>query len=214
MGSMSRPLIGSGQWSQTTTGIFRLKRIGASRPLNFEGICESSPDSLRCSAASHFSEVAIFVCAQSARKLSFQNFANPIRCDQRCPALPDHSVCRNGLGAHQAIRNTERNDENWIMAVATQTAPVFVQQAFQWDDAESASSFSSNGRATTVADSETTRNSTIRPSSRPAITVPTFRTNSSARRGRCEHVGGMLATVLERYGIGLYQLIAEIDRQK
>ena len=101
----------------------------------------------------------------------------------------------------------------WIMAVATQTAPVFVQQAFQWDDAELASSFSSNGRAK-VADSETTSNSTIRPSSRPAVTVPTFRTNSSFRRGRCEHVSGMLATVLERYGIGMDQLIAEIDRQK
>jgi hypothetical protein len=122
-------------------------------------------------------------------------------------------VYRNGLGARQAIRNTERNDENWIMAVATQTAPVFVQQAFQWDDAELASSFSSNGRAA-VADSEPTHKSTIRPSSRPAVTVPTFRTNSSVRRGRCEHVGGMLATVLERYGIGLDQLIAEIDRQK
>jgi len=157
--------------------------------------------------------VAIFVFAQSARKLSFKNFANPFRCDQTCPTLLDHSVYRNGLGAHQAIRNTERNDENWIMAAATQTAPVFVQQAFQWDDAEFASSFSSNGRAT-VVDSETPRNSTIRPSSRPAVTVPTFRSNSSARRGRCEHVGGMLATVLERYGIGLDQLIAEIDRQK
>lgn len=43
------------------------------------------------------------------------------------------------------------------------------------------------------------------------MTVPTVSTSSSARRGRCEHVGGILASVLEKYGIGIDQLIAEID---
>ena len=99
------------------------------------------------------------------------------------------------------------------MAVATQTAPVFVQQAFQWDEPVLASSFNSSERDS-LAYSDEIRNSTIRPSARPDVTVPTFRTNSSARRGRCEHVGGMLAAVLERYGLGLDQLIEEIDRQK
>jgi len=122
-------------------------------------------------------------------------------------------VYRNGLGAHQAIRNTEGKDENWIMAVATQTSPVFVQQAFQWEDVDFSAPYSPNGR-TTVVDSETNHSSTVRPSSRPAAAIPTFRTNSSVRRGRCEHVGGIFAAVLERYGIGLDQFIAEIDRQK
>jgi len=46
------------------------------------------------------------------------------------------------------------------------------------------------------------------------LTVPTFSTSTSARRGRCEHVGAILASVLERYGIGIDQLIAEIDGLK
>ncbi len=68
------------------------------------------------------------------------------------------------------------------MATATSpTAPQFVQQAFRWEELESA---------------------------------PVVVKSSSVRRGRCEHVGGILASVLERYGIGIDELVAEIDGMK
>jgi hypothetical protein len=95
--------------------------------------------------------------------------------------------------------------EFWIMtAVATQSAPQYVQQSFLFDDVES--------QQTSVA-----TKSRVAPkmrSGRPAVTVPAVSSTTSARRGRCEHVGGILASVLEKYGIGIDQLIAEIDGVK
>ena len=94
------------------------------------------------------------------------------------------------------------------MATATSpTTPKFVQQAFNWD-----------GLETAIAKSQTQETKVI-PQSRPPrsgspLTVPTFTTSTSARRGRCEHVGGILASVLERYGIGVDELLAEIDGLK
>ncbi len=93
------------------------------------------------------------------------------------------------------------------MATATSpTAPKFVQQAFNWDELD-----------TLVAKTQTpeTAASPVRSTrnSKP-ITVPTFTKTTSVRRGRCEHVGGILASVLERYGIGIDELLAEIDGLK
>lgn len=98
--------------------------------------------------------------------------------------------------------------ENWIMATVTSpNTPQYVQHAFNWENDDASPV---NGKPpTALAD---VLNST-RPhrSDRQPITVPTYATSTSARRGRCEHVGGILASVLERYGIGIDQLIAEID---
>ena len=100
-----------------------------------------------------------------------------------------------------------------MASVATQTAPVYVQQAFLWDETDSGSS--NPGQMTTSsAISPTNSQVTVRPSARPPVTAPSVRATSSVRRERCEHVGGILATVLERYGIGIDQLIAEIDGLK
>ena len=125
---------------------------------------------------------------------------------------------------------SQGNREFWIMtAVATQSAPQYVQQSFLFDDVESpysapyATSLStgtlSSGPATrpsgaTGAAANSSRVAPKMRNGRPAVTVPTVSTSTSARRGRCEHVGGILASVLEKYGIGIDQLIAEIDGAK
>ncbi len=93
--------------------------------------------------------------------------------------------------------------------MATATSPntsQYVQQAFNWDEID----------AKQVIVKTPTKLSAVMSSaqplrSSPAITVSAYTTSTSARRGRCEHVGGILASVLERYGIGIDQLIAEID---
>lgn len=102
----------------------------------------------------------------------------------------------------------KRTPENSIMATATSpNTPQYVQQAFSWDEIEV---------NTVIAKTPTAISAVVSPaqslrSNSPASTVPTYTTSTSARRGRCEHVGGILASVLERYGIGIDQFIAEID---
>ena len=96
--------------------------------------------------------------------------------------------------------------------MATVTSPTtsqYVQQAFNWDELESkpVMAKASAGDSSTAATTRSER------SAHP-MTVSTFSTSTSTRRGRCEHVGGILASVLERYGIGIDELIAEIDGLK
>lgn len=97
------------------------------------------------------------------------------------------------------------------MATATSPkTPQYFQQAFCWDEIEI---------DTAIANSPTALSAVMSPvqpqrNNSPAITLPTYTTSSSVRRGRCEHVGGIFASVLERYGIGIDQLIAEIDGLK
>ena len=94
------------------------------------------------------------------------------------------------------------------MATATSpTTPKFVQQAFNWDEFETVLAKTVTPETASPPQSRSPR------SSRP-LTVPIFTTTTSARRGRCEHVGGILASVLERYGIGIDELLAEIDGLK
>ena len=93
------------------------------------------------------------------------------------------------------------------MATATTpSAPQYVQQAFNWDELET-SPVISKPQTEAISTAVGARKSQGRP-----LTVPTFSKSTSARRGRCEHVGGILASVLERYGIGVDQLIAEIEK--
>ena len=96
-----------------------------------------------------------------------------------------------------------------MATVTTPNAPQYVQQAFNWEDLESASVVVKVPTAETPAMGHSRPQRTNQP-----LTVPTYSTSTSARRGRCEHVGGILASVLERYGIGIDQLIAEIDGLK
>lgn len=53
-----------------------------------------------------------------------------------------------------------------------------------------------------------------RAKAKPAVTVPTYEQTSSVRRGRCEHVGGILVSVLSKYGIGIDEFLAELDGNK
>ncbi len=88
--------------------------------------------------------------------------------------------------------------------------PQYVQQAFCWDEIEADMAIANTPTAISAVMSP------IQPqrSNSRAMTIPTYTTSTSARRGRCEHVGGIFASVLERYGIGIDQLIAEIDGLK
>jgi hypothetical protein len=49
---------------------------------------------------------------------------------------------------------------------------------------------------------------------RPTPKVDQRRSHSAHRRGACEHVGNALVSVLGSYGIGLDELLDEIERQK
>ena len=97
-----------------------------------------------------------------------------------------------------------------MATVTSPTIPQYVQQAFNWDGLESEPVIAKK-QAAKVA---TSIGSSLQKRGGQPLTVPMFSTSTSARRGRCEQVGGMLASVLERYGIGLDQLIAEIDGLK
>lgn len=48
----------------------------------------------------------------------------------------------------------------------------------------------------------------------PQVTVPTIRETSCARRGRCEHIGGVMASVLSKYGLGMDDLLGAIEDLK
>jgi len=96
-----------------------------------------------------------------------------------------------------------------MATLTSPTTPQFVQQAFNWDELES--------KPVVIKTQAVESYTAVAPrSERNAhpMTVPTYSTSTSTRRGRCEHVGGILATVLERYGIGIDELIAEIDGLK
>jgi hypothetical protein len=90
------------------------------------------------------------------------------------------------------------------MASMTPSAPVYVQQTFGWDD-------SSAAVATVLPPKAETATTRVRPSHRAPVTVASVHSTSSTRRGRCEHVGGILASVLEKYGLTIDQLLSEID---
>jgi hypothetical protein len=45
----------------------------------------------------------------------------------------------------------------------------------------------------------------------PRITIPSISATTSVRRGRCEHVGGVMASVLARYGLGVEDLLQAIE---
>ena len=95
------------------------------------------------------------------------------------------------------------------MATATSPkTPQYVQQAFRWDEIDTAISKTPTAISAVMSPVQPQRSNSL------AIALPTYTTSSSVRRGRCEHVGGIFASVLERYGIGIDQLIAEIDSLK
>lgn len=96
-----------------------------------------------------------------------------------------------------------------------------VQQTFGWD------AFESDGSVavpTVVRDARSSRNTVRSRRSQPArtavaprVTVPTVSVSSSQRRGRCEHIGGVMASVLGKYGLSLDDLqraIEELEAQQ
>ncbi len=79
------------------------------------------------------------------------------------------------------------------MATAVATQSKMVQQTFAWDvEVE-------GGRVAT-------------PKSH--VNVTTVSQSTSQRRGRCEHIGGVMSNVLGKYGISLDDLLGEIEAQR
>jgi hypothetical protein len=93
-------------------------------------------------------------------------------------------------------------------SASQKNASQYVQTRFDWDatevrvSAERIRSRPAENRSSRVA----------LPSN--AVTVPTVQQTSCARRGRCEHVGGVMANVLQKYGIGLDDLLEAIQRKR
>jgi hypothetical protein len=93
-----------------------------------------------------------------------------------------------------------------MSAIAIETVPFdggnfegarYVQQMFDWDSP--ASSLSPVVRSNAPAP-------TAPASSAPAATT--------ARRGRCEHVGGVMGAVLSKYGLGIDDLLRAIEERQ
>jgi hypothetical protein len=111
-----------------------------------------------------------------------------------------------------------------MASVATSSSPAFVQQSFVWDaDTNAATTYvakelspaiNTNAGTTTLARTAQRRLAPKKPSQSAPVTVPTFERTDSVRRGRCEHVGGILVTVLSKYGIGIDDFLAELDKDK
>ncbi len=111
-------------------------------------------------------------------------------------------------------------------------SPGFVQQSFPWMESQADSQ---GVAAISVLDRssperhETSSESAVRNEARsvrgvsssarggtritPRVTVPRVETTTSNRRGRCEHVGGIMGAVLEKYGISFEQLLSEMAKQ-
>ncbi|MFN7731152.1 MAG: hypothetical protein ACK5OB_04570 [Pirellula sp.] len=101
-----------------------------------------------------------------------------------------------------------------------------VQQTFGWDACESVLSVpvTKAPRTTELREEGATRGPVRSRRSQPArtavaprVTVPTVSVTSSQRRGRCEHIGGVMASVLGKYGLTLDDLqraIEELEAQQ
>jgi len=89
------------------------------------------------------------------------------------------------------------------MSAVIASQPRLVQHTFDWDEPHTAFQ-------------------TLKPTSGPSkvaapsarVTVPTVRETSCVRRGRCEHVGGVMANVLSKYGLGVDDLLHAIEELK
>jgi len=86
-----------------------------------------------------------------------------------------------------------------MSAIAVETTKFesvkYVQQMFDWD------------APAPVTREQSPREAVVRSSS----TTPS---PTQARRGRCEHVGGVMAVVLGKYGLGIDDLLRAIEERQ
>ena len=98
-----------------------------------------------------------------------------------------------------------------MSAIAIETVPLdggnfegtrYVQQMFDWD-----------ATASTVA--PVVRSKACAPiAPTPTVAAPAAASPTTARRGRCEHVGSVMGAVLSKYGLGIDDLLRAIEERQ
>ena len=102
----------------------------------------------------------------------------------------------------------------------------FVQQTFDWDApapsivrtvkpaaVANAASTMAASNAVLASTAVQASNATVEPSL-ARTTMAGSKPNQPARRGKCEHVGSVMGTVLAKYGLGLDDLLRTIEEQR
>jgi hypothetical protein len=96
----------------------------------------------------------------------------------------------------------------------------FVQHTFDWDAPAPSIVLTVKPAAVATAPSAAVAASTVATASTVAelsiarTTMASSKPNQPARRGKCEHVGSVMGTVLAKYGLGVDDLLRAIEEQR
>ena len=90
----------------------------------------------------------------------------------------------------------------------------FVQHTFDWDAPAPSIVLTVKPAAVATAPSAAVAASTVAELSIARTTVASSKPNQPARRGKCEHVGSVMGTVLAKYGLGVDDLLRAIEEQR
>lgn len=96
----------------------------------------------------------------------------------------------------------------------------FVQHTFDWDATAPSIVLTVKPAAVATAPSAAVASSAVAPASAAAessiarTTMAGSKPHQTARRGKCEHVGSVMGTVLAKYGLGVDDLLRAIEEQR
>jgi hypothetical protein len=96
----------------------------------------------------------------------------------------------------------------------------FVQHTFDWDAPAPSIVLTVKPAAVATASSAAVASSAVAPASAAAessiarTTMAGSKPHQTARRGKCEHVGSVMGTVLAKYGLGVDDLLRAIEEQR
>jgi len=96
----------------------------------------------------------------------------------------------------------------------------FVQHTFDWDAPAPSIVLTVKPAAVATASSAVVASSAVAPASAAAessiarTTMTGSKPHQTARRGKCEHVGSVMGTVLAKYGLGVDDLLRAIEEQR
>lgn len=100
------------------------------------------------------------------------------------------------------------------MAATLTPKSKMIQHTFDWEcnsDSLVGHDLVTSESAASLAVMEPTSHAAARRQPTSATTSPTPLNKPTHRRNRCEHVGGVMATVLSNYGLGVDDLLHAID---
>jgi hypothetical protein len=96
----------------------------------------------------------------------------------------------------------------------------FVQHTFDWDAPAPSIVLTVKPAAVATASSAAVASSAVAPASAAAessiarTTMAGSKPYQTSRRGKCEHVGSVMGTVLAKYGLGVDDLLRAIEEQR